>query len=67
MAKFKFECIRGLADNENMNVIVMQGDIVELVDHEDGEICVEGIKGWCSAHELFFTPSQFVTHFKSIN
>jgi hypothetical protein len=50
-----------------MNVIVMQGDTVELVDHEDGEICVEGIKGWCSAQELFFTPSQFVTHFKSIN
>ena len=67
MAKFKFECIKGLADSENMNVIVMQGDIVELVDHEDGEICVEGIKGWCSAQELFFTPSQFVIHSKSIN
>jgi hypothetical protein len=67
MAKFKFECIKGLADDENLNVIVMQGDTVELVDHEDGEICVEGIKGWCSAQELFFTPSQFVIHFKSIN
>ena len=67
MARFKFECIKGLADSENMNVIVMQGDTVELVDHEDGEICVEGIKGWCSAQELFFTPRQFVTHFKSIN
>jgi hypothetical protein len=67
MAKFKFECIKGLADNENLNVIVMQGDTVELVDHEDGDICVEGIRGWCSAQELFFTPSQFVIHFKSIN
>jgi hypothetical protein len=67
MARFKFECIKGLEDNENMNVIVMQGDVVELVDHEDGDICVEGIRGWCSAQELNFTPSQFVSHFKSIN
>jgi hypothetical protein len=67
MAKFKFECIKGLEDNENLNVIVMQGDIVELVDHEEGDICVEGIRGWCSGFEINFTPSQFVTHFKSIN
>ena len=67
MARFKFECIKGLEDNENMNVIVMQGDVVELVDYEDGDICVEGIRGWCMAQELNFTPSQFVSHFKSIN
>jgi hypothetical protein len=67
MAKFKFECIKGLADSENMNVIVMQGDTVELVENEEGDICVEGIRGWCSGVELNFTPSQFVTHFKSIN
>jgi len=67
MAKFKFECIKGLESVDNLSVVVMQGDVVELVDHEDGDICVEGIKGWCSGFELNFTPSQFVTHFKSIN
>ena len=67
MIKDKFECIKGLTDSENMNVIVMQGDIVELVDQEEGDIYVEGIRGWCSGFELNFTPSQFVTHFKSIN
>jgi len=45
MAKFKFECIKGLADSENINVIVMQGDIVELVENEERDICVEGIRG----------------------
>ena len=67
MAKFKFECIKGLETIDNTSIIVMQGDVVEFVDHEEGEVCVEGIKGWCIGHELSFTPSQFVTHFKSIN
>ena len=67
MAKFKFECIKGLETTDNLSVIVMTGDIVELVDHEEGDICVEGIRGWCSGFEINFTPSQFVTHFKSIN
>ena len=67
MAKFKFECIKGLETTDNLSVIVMQGDIVELVDHEEGDICVEGIRGWCSGFELNFTPRQFVSHFKSIN
>ena len=67
MIKDKFECIKGLEDNENLNVIVMQGDIVELVEMEEGDIYVEGIRGWCSGFEINFTPSQFVNHFKSIN
>ena len=36
MAKFKFECIKGLESVDNLSVVVMQGDVVELVDHEDG-------------------------------
>jgi hypothetical protein len=67
MIKDKFECIKGLEDNENLNVIVMQGDIVELVEQEEGDIYVEGIRGWCRGFEINFTPSQFVNHFKSIN
>ena len=67
MAKFKFECIKGLESIDNLSVIVMQGDVVELYEVEEGCVSVEGIRGWCSAQELFFTPSQFVIHFKSIN
>jgi hypothetical protein len=62
-----FECIKGLADSENINIVVVQGDVVKFVSLEEGDICVEGIKGWCYGLEMNFTPSQFVTHFKSIN
>jgi hypothetical protein len=62
----KFECIKGLADSENINVIVMQGDIVTLDGTDDGEVCVEGIAGWCKGRELTFSPRQFVEHFKVI-
>ena len=62
-----FECIKGLADSENINIVVVQGDVVKFVSFEEGDIYVEGIKGWCYGLELNFTPRQFVTHFKSIN
>ena len=62
-----FECIKGLADSENINIIVVQGDVVKFINLEEGDICVEGIKGWCSGFEINFTPRQFVSHFKSIN
>ena len=67
MEKLKFKCIKGLADNGNLNVIVMQGDIVELVSTDEGEVLVEGIAGWCKGIELTFPPHLFVTRFKSIN
>ena len=67
MEKFKFECIKGLESIDNLSVIVMQGDVVELYEVEEGCVSVEGIRGWCIGTELDFTPSQFVTHFKSIN
>jgi hypothetical protein len=67
MEKFKFECIKGLESIDNLSVIVMQGDVVELYEVEEGCVSVEGIRGWCIGTELYFTPSQFVTHFKSIN
>ena len=67
MEKSKFKCIKGLADNGNLNVIIMRGDLVELVSTDEGEVLVEGIAGWCKGFELTFPPYQFVTHFKSIN
>jgi len=59
----KFRCIKGMADNENINVIVMQGDIVIVNEVSEGCIDVEGIEGWCEEVELTFTPKQFVEHF----
>jgi len=40
-----FECIKGLADSENINIVVVQGDVVKFVSFEEGDIYVEGIKG----------------------
>jgi hypothetical protein len=62
----KFECIKGLADSDNVNVIVIQGDIVVLNETSEGDVFVEGIAGWCKDMELNFTPKQFVEHFKVI-
>ena len=60
----KFECIKGKADSDNVNVVVMQGDIVTVLEVNEGEVLVEGEAGWCSGMELSFTPKQFTEHFK---
>jgi hypothetical protein len=62
----KFECIKGMATSDNLNVVVMQGDIVELFPNDEGEVLVEGIAGWCKGVELTFSPREFTTHFKVI-
>jgi hypothetical protein len=62
----KFECIKGMATSDNVSVVVMQGDIVELISTDEGEVLVEGIAGWCKGFELTFPPREFTTHFKVI-
>lgn len=62
----KFECIKGMADSDNINVIVMQGDVVIFSEYSEGDVYVEGVAGWCRGLELNFTPKQFVEHFKVI-
>jgi hypothetical protein len=62
----KFECIKGMADSDNVNVVVMQGDIVTFDGSDEGEVCVTGVVGWCEGVELSFTPKQFAEHFKVI-
>jgi len=62
----KFECIKGMADSDNVNVICMQGDIVSFRENDDEFIYVEGIAGWCKDLEINFTPKQFTEHFKVI-
>jgi alanine dehydrogenase len=61
----KFECIKGIADNEN--VVAMQGDAVKLIKTEEGSVYVEGEWGWCSGWELIFSPKEFVVHFKMMD
>ena len=62
----KFECIKGMADADNINVIVMQGDVVIFNECGEGIMEVEGIAGWCEGFELNFTPKQFTEHFRVI-
>jgi len=63
----KFECIKGLATSDNISVVVMQGDWVELVSTDEGEVLVNGVAGYCNGFELTFSPREFTTHFKSIH
>jgi hypothetical protein len=65
MKKFTAICIKGLADSDNINVICLQGDVVNILEVGEGDIVVEGIEGWCEGVELNFTPKQFVEHFIS--
>ena len=39
----KFKCIKGIADSENINVIVMQNDIVIFNESDEGKVLVKGI------------------------
>ena len=63
--KMRFECIKGMATSDDVSVVVMQGDVVELISTDEGEVMVEGISGWCKGFELTFSPREFITHFKS--
>jgi hypothetical protein len=45
----------------------MQGDWVELVSTDEGEVLVNGVAGYCNGFELTFSPREFTTHFKSIH
>jgi hypothetical protein len=58
------ECIKGIADKDNIAVVCMQGDIVEVVETSEGDILVRGVSGWCSEFELTFTPKELVEYFK---
>ena len=58
----KFQCTKGMADAEDLNVFVMQQDVVEVTTVEEGFVHVIGIAGWCNGVELSFTPKQFTEH-----
>ena len=62
----KFECIKGMVDSDNINIIVMQGDQVIFNEVNEGEVWVEGISGYCKGFELNLSPRQVVEHFKVV-
>jgi hypothetical protein len=62
----KFECIKGMVDSDNINIIVMQGDQVVFNEANEGEVWVEGVLGYCKGFELCLSPKQVVEHFKVV-
>jgi hypothetical protein len=56
--------IKGYATEEN--VVFLQGDIVEVTDHEEGMVYLLGISGWCNGVEINFIPKVIVECFASI-
>jgi hypothetical protein len=60
----KFECIKGIADKENTNIVCVKGDIVMLESTDEGEVLVTGIYGYSEGYELSLTPIQFVESFE---
>jgi hypothetical protein len=58
-------CIKGIADSDNVNIICMKGDVVRVIEVNEGDILVEGEEGWCEGVELSFNPKQFVEHFET--
>ena len=59
--EMKFKCIKGVANEKR--IYAMQGDVVKLVEVNDGEVIVMGDAGWCKNECLTFTPIQFAEHF----
>jgi len=60
----KLECIKGYATQEN--IVCMQGDIVTILEMEEGLVTLEGVKGYCQGTIIDFNPMVVVEHFKSI-
>jgi len=61
--KDKLVCIEGIADHDNVNVICVKGDVVRVLEVEEGQILVEVESGWAEGAELNFTPKVFARHF----
>jgi len=62
----KFECIKGIVDSDNINIIAMQGDQVIFNEANEGEVWVEGVSGYCKGFELCLSLKQVVEHFKVV-
>ena len=56
--------IKGYATEEN--VVFLQGDLVEVTDHEEGMVYLLGVSGWCNGTEMNFIPKVIAECFASI-
>jgi hypothetical protein len=56
--------IKGYATEEN--VVFLQGDLVEVTDHEEGMVYLLGVSGWCNGVEMNFIPKVVAECFASV-
>jgi hypothetical protein len=56
--------IKGYATEED--VAFLQGDLVEVIGHEEGMVYLLGVFGWCNGVEMNFTPKVIAECFASV-
>jgi hypothetical protein len=56
--------IKGYATEED--VAFLQGDLVEVIGHEEGMVYLLGVYGWCNGVEMNFVPKVVAECFASI-
>ena len=67
MQQFRYlQCVKGIADSENINILCLKGDVIKVIDIEE-VITADVIVGWMQGLELTFTPQQIVDHFEYYN
>lgn len=57
----KLYAVKGYATEEN--IVFLQGDFVEVTDHEEGMVYLLGVSGWCNGVEMNFTPKIVAEYF----
>lgn len=62
MKKIFLECIKGYATEEN--VVCLQGDILKIIDMEEGNVTLEGVAGYSAEVIIDFSPRVIAEHFK---
>jgi len=60
----KLIAIKGYATDEN--VIFLQGDMVEVIGHEEGMVSLLGVYGWCNKTEMNLIPEKVAECFASV-
>lgn len=66
--QFKYlQCVKGIADSGNINILCMKGDVIKVTEIVEETITAEVIQGWMQGIYLTFTPQQIVDHFEYYN
>ena len=56
--------IKGYATNED--IVFLKGDVVKILNTEEGWVNLEGIAGWCKGIEMSFSPKIIAECFSSV-